>query len=130
MASQPTVTSTRAVALIDQLTGLADAFKNDQAGAREGLLSTCSKLISELSHPTESMLMHLWAEPSHHSIVRTGIDCKLFEALAAGPDEGQTSEDIAAKCVPPVEGLLVGTLRFRLQPHTRQIRYQVWRVCR
>jgi hypothetical protein len=97
-----------AVAFIDKLTKLGDAYKTGQAGSREGLLGVCSQLISELSHPTESMLRLLWAEPSHHSIIRTSIDVKLFEALASGGEAGQKSELIASKCEPQVEPLLVG----------------------
>jgi hypothetical protein len=97
-----------ASALIDQLTKLGNAYKIGQVGSREALLGVCSKLISELSHPTESMLRLLWAEPCHHSIIRLGIDFKLFEALASGDGVGQKSEVIASKCEPQAEPLLVG----------------------
>ena len=72
------------------------------------MLGICSQLISELSHPSESMLRLLWAEPCHHSIIRVGIDIKLFEALASGNGEGQKSEVLASKCEPQAEPLLVG----------------------
>jgi hypothetical protein len=97
-----------AAALINQLAKLGDAYKTGEAGSREGLLGVCSQLISELSHPTENMLRLLWAEPSHHSIIRTGIDLRLFEALASGGEAGQKSELIASKCEPQAEPLLVG----------------------
>lgn len=110
MASQ---VSQDAIALINQLTKLGDAYKAGKAGSREGLLSVCSKLISELSHPTESLLRLLWAEPCHHSIIRTGIDFKLFEALASRHEAGQKSELIASKCEPQAEPLLVGEYLIR-----------------
>jgi hypothetical protein len=111
MASQ---VSQDATALINQLTKLGDAYKSGEPGSREGLLGVCSKLISELSHPTESLLRLLWAEPCHHSIIRTGIDFKLFDALASGDQAGQKSELIASKCEPQAEPLLVGEYFIRL----------------
>jgi hypothetical protein len=101
--------SQAATALLDQLSQLGEAYKNGAPGSREGLLGVAGQLISELSHPTESMLRLLWAEPCHHSIIRLGLDFKLFDALASGQTgEGQKSEVIAGKCDPKAEPLLVG----------------------
>jgi hypothetical protein len=104
----PPPVSQAATTLLEQLSQLGDAYKNGAAGSREGLLGVCSQLISELSHPTESMLRLLWAEPCHHSIIRLGLDFKLFEALGSGEGSGLKSEVIASRCEPKAEPLLVG----------------------
>lgn len=97
-----------ALTLLDSIAKLSDGLKNGEQGAREGLLGACSKLISELSHPTETMLMLLWAQPSHHTILRMAVEIRLFQAMSGIGAEGQRTADIAAKCAHQADPILVG----------------------
>ncbi|CAJ2501183.1 Uu.00g040360.m01.CDS01 [Anthostomella pinea] len=87
-----------------------DGLKNGQQGAREGLLGACSKLVAELSHPSETMLALLWSQPTHLSIIRTGVEMKLFRAMIDVEPAGETPTEIASKCEPQAEPLLVGRM--------------------
>lgn len=107
--------SEEALSILHDIAQLSDGFKNGQQGSREGLLGAAAKLLNELSHPSETMLNLLWAQPSHHTIIRTGIEMKLFEALSAGGKAGQTSAEIAARCDHQADPVLVGMLlRWRI----------------
>lgn len=97
------------LSLLDQISKLGEGLKNGQQGAREGLLGACSRLISELSHPSESMLMLLWAQPSHHSVLRMAVEIKLFQAMTDIGEAGKTATEIATKCDPQADPVLVGT---------------------
>lgn len=110
MASTPP--SQNALSLLDNISKFSDGLKNGQQGAREGLLGACSQLISELSHPSETILNLLWSQPSHHSIIRVGVDFKLFQALKDTDGSGKPTAEIAAKCDPPAEPAFVGILIF------------------
>jgi hypothetical protein len=107
MATNPP--SKETLSLLDDLSKLSVDLKNGQLGAREGILATCSRLIAELSHPSEMMLKLLWADPTHHAILRLAVDIQLFQALATVDEAGKTSAEIAAKCTPQADAVLVGT---------------------
>ncbi|KAF2823177.1 O-methyltransferase [Ophiobolus disseminans] len=86
------------LALLDSIADLSDGLRHGRQGAREGLLGACATLISELSHPSETMLQLLWAQPVHLSIVRTATEMKLFQAMHDIPEAGAKTSDIVAKC--------------------------------
>lgn len=102
--------SEAALALLDDISGLSDGLKNGQQGARERLLGACSRLISELSHPSETMLMLLWAQPTHLAIIRMAVEVKLFQAMVGIDAAGATATELASKCEPQADAELVGTL--------------------
>lgn len=111
MAQSPP--SQGALALVDSIAKLGEGLRNGEQGAREGLLGACSKLIAELSHPSETMLQLLWAQPSHLSAIRMGVETKLFEAMQDIDEAGKTSTEITSRCEAKVgqkvDPLLVGT---------------------
>jgi hypothetical protein len=112
MASSPP--SKETLSLLDNLAKLSDGLKNGELGAREGLLGTCSRLIAELSHPSEAMLKTFWADPTHHAIIRLAVDIQLFQALSTVDEVGRTSAEIASKCTSQPDPVLVGTTPNRL----------------
>jgi hypothetical protein len=100
--------SPETLALLDTISKLGAGLKNGELGAREGLLGTCSRLIAELSNPSEAMLKLFWADPTHLAVIRLGVDIELFQALATVDDAGKTSAEIAAKCTSQADPVLVG----------------------
>jgi hypothetical protein len=106
MAASPP--SQETLALLDTLSTLGDGLKKGELGARERLLGTCSRLIAELSHPSETMLRLLWADPTHVAVIRLAIDIELFQALATVDEAGASSAQIAAKCTSQADQVLVG----------------------
>ena len=100
--------SQETLALLDTLATLSDGLKKGELGAREGLMGTCSRLIAELSHPSETMLKIMWADPTHLAVIRLAVDIQLFHALATVDEAGKTSAEIAAKCTSQAEPVLVG----------------------
>lgn len=98
-----------ALDLLDSIAKLGAGLKNGDNGAREALLGACSKLIAELSHPSETLLHLLWAQPSHLSVIRMGVELKLFRAMRTIDDAGKTTPEIASMCEPPADPVLVGT---------------------
>jgi hypothetical protein len=96
--------------LLDELAGLSDSLRNGQDGAREGLLGACSRLMAELSHPTENALNLLWAQPTHLATVRMAVETKLFQAMQDTPSTGETIAEITKKCKPNVDPVLVGRM--------------------
>ena len=98
MAASPPPPPHGALALVDSITKLGEGLKNGEQGARESLLGACSKLIAELSHPSETMLQLLWAQPSHLSVIRMGVEIKLFHAMQDIDESGKTISEIASKC--------------------------------
>ncbi|KAJ4294031.1 hypothetical protein N0V90_007720 [Kalmusia sp. IMI 367209] len=108
MAANPP--SQGALALIDSISKLGEGLKNGEQGAREGLLGACSKLIAEISHPSETMLQLLWAQPAHLSVIRMGVEIKLFQAMQALDEAGKTATEIASRCEPKADPVLVGRM--------------------
>jgi hypothetical protein len=102
--------SKNALSLLDNIAELSDRLKNGRQGAREGLLGACASLISELSHPSETMLQLLWAQPTHLSVVRMAVEVKLFQAMEGISDAGASTLEIAAKCEKQVDAILVGRM--------------------
>jgi hypothetical protein len=98
------------LSLLDNIAELSDGLKNGRQGAREGLLGTCARLISELSHPSENMLQLLWAQPAHHNVLWMAVEVKLFQAMADLPESGATSLEIAKKCDKGVDPIMVGRM--------------------
>lgn len=111
MANHPPPSETT-LAILDELASLGDGLKNGSPGAREGLLSAASRLISELSHPTENAIQLLWAQPTHLAVIRLAVEMKLFQAMLTTPSTGENSTSIAARCVPEgkVDPILVGRM--------------------
>jgi hypothetical protein len=105
-----TTPSKQSLALLDTIAELSDGLRNGRPGAREGLLGACTSLITQLSHPSEMMLQLLWAQPTHLSVIRMGVEVKLFDAMAGLPEAGATSAEIAAKCDKQVDAVLVGRM--------------------
>jgi len=108
MSSSPP--SKHTLSLLGNIAELSDGLKNGRQGAREGLLGACASLISELSHPSETMLQMLWAQPSHLSITRMAVEVGLFQAMEDIPETGAKSSDIAAKCGNQAEAGLVARM--------------------
>lgn len=97
--------------ILNDITTLGDGLKNGTPGAREGLLSAASRLISELQHPTENALQLLWAQPTHLAVIRMAVEIKLFQAMQSTPASGEPSRSIAARCTPAtVDALLVARM--------------------
>jgi hypothetical protein len=107
MSAPPSKTTT---ALLDSIAELSDGLKNGRQGAREGLLGACASLISELSHPTETMLQVLWAQPTHLSILRMAVEVNLLQAMADLPETGAKVADIAAKCDKQPDAVLIARM--------------------
>ena len=99
-----------AISTIDELSKLGDAYKQGKDGAREGLMSSCSKLLSQLMLPIESLLTLQWARPTHQAVVRLGLDIHLFEALASENGSPKTSREIAEATDPKADADLVSRL--------------------
>ncbi|KAJ4374369.1 hypothetical protein N0V83_003110 [Neocucurbitaria cava] len=108
MASTPP--SKTALSLLDNIAELSDGLKHGRPGAREGLLGACANLISELSHPSETMLQLLWAQPTHLNTLWMAVEIKLFQALEASSESGSTVADIAKRCDKDVDPVLVGRM--------------------
>jgi hypothetical protein len=108
MASSPP--SERTLTLLDSIAELSEGLRNGRQGAREDILGACTSLVSELSNPMENMLQFLWARPTHLSIIRMGVEVKLFNAMQGLSDAGATSPEIAAKCDKQVDALLVARM--------------------
>lgn len=106
--------SKEALALLDNISNLSNGLKNGQQGAREGLLNACSRLISELSNPSEQMLMLVWAQPTHLTVVRLAVEIKLLHALVDVDEAGKSTAEIASKCEPQADPVLVGTTAMNL----------------
>lgn len=96
----PSPPSDLTLTLLSDLTTQGDALKSGSPGAREALLTTAQRLIASLQHPTENALQLLWAQPTHLSIVRLGVEMHLFAAMHDTPPAGDPSAIIAARCVP------------------------------
>ncbi|KAF2448161.1 O-methyltransferase [Karstenula rhodostoma CBS 690.94] len=99
-----------ALALVETITQLGEGLKNGEQGARESLLGACAKLIAELSHPSETMLQLLWAQPAHLSVIRMGVEIKLFQAMHHVDAAGQTTAEIASRTDPKTDPVLVGRM--------------------
>jgi hypothetical protein len=110
MSATPQPPSPATLALLDQLDQFSNALRNGQPGAREGLLGACGRLIPELSHPSETMLQLLWAQPAHLNTLWMAVEIKLFQALDQLPESGATISEIAAKCDRNADPLLVGRM--------------------
>lgn len=93
-----------ALALLNDIAKLSEGLKLGRQGAREGLIRACAMLISEIQHPGEAMLMQLWSQPAHLSVIRMGVAVKLFRAMKDVSDEGATSAEIAAGCEKQLDG--------------------------
>lgn len=102
--------TSRALALVETIAKSGEGLKNGEKGARESLLETCSQLIAELSHPSETMLQLLWAQPSHLSVIRMGVEIKLFKAMKDVDEAGQTTAEIASKTDPKTDPILVARM--------------------
>jgi hypothetical protein len=102
--------SKQSLALLDNIAELSHGLKNGHQGAREGLLGACASLISELSHPSETMLQLLWAQPTHLSVIRMAVEVKLFNAMQGLSEAGATSTEIAARCATHVDAVLIGRM--------------------
>lgn len=98
MASSPPSQAT--LDILAEVNNLGNDLKNGTQGAREGLLSAASRLISSLQHPTENALQLLWAQPTHLNVIRTAVEIKLFQAMTSTPPTGEPSASIAARCEP------------------------------
>lgn len=103
------------VSILNEINSLGDDFKSGRQGAREGLLSAASRLISELQHPTENALQLLWAQPTHLAVIRMAVEIKLFQAMVSTPSSGETSTTIATRCTP--EGTVDPVLVARMLRH-------------
>jgi hypothetical protein len=102
--------SERTLSLLDNIAELSDGLKNGRPGAREGLLGACASLVSELSHPSETMLQLLWAQPTHLSVIRMAVEVKLFQAMENVTETGATSSEIASRCDKGVDAVLVARM--------------------
>ncbi|KAJ4307938.1 hypothetical protein N0V94_009555 [Neodidymelliopsis sp. IMI 364377] len=100
MATSSAPPSQATLDLVNQITELGAGLKNGSPGAREDLLAAASRLVSELSTPTENALQLLWAQPTHLSVVRMGVEIGLFSAMRSTPPSGETSTTIASRCLP------------------------------
>ena len=94
-------------ALVDHVAKLCEGYKAGQAGAREGLIESCTKLLPQLMTPEETMVMTTWAQPTHSAAIRLGVEMHLFEALAADGGSPKSSGTIADSMTPPAEYALV-----------------------
>lgn len=112
-ASTPPTPAT--LALISEISNLGKGLENGTPGAREGLLSAASRLISSLQHPTENALQLLWAQPTHLNVIRMAVEISLFQAMLSTPSTGERSASIAARCVP--EGKVDPVLVARMLRH-------------
>lgn len=101
--------------ILHEINDLGNGLQDGTQGAREGLLSAASRLISSLQHPTENALQLLWAQPTHLAVIRMAVEIKLFQAMTSTPSSGERSSCIAARCVP--EGKVDAVLVARMLRH-------------
>lgn len=101
--------------ILSEISDLGNELKSGSQGAREGLLSAASRLISSLQHPTENALQLLWAQPTHLAVIRMAVEIKLFQAMSSTPAAGESSTAIAARCIP--EGTVDPVLVARMLRH-------------
>ena len=94
-------------ALVDRIAKLCEGYKTGEAGAREGLIDSCTKLLPQLMTPEETMVMTTWAKPTHNAAIRLGVEMHLFEALGADGGSPKSSSTIADSMTPPAEYALV-----------------------
>lgn len=99
-----------AIASLNELTTLGEAYKQGTSGSREGLMGAASKLLSQLMLPAESMLFLQWAQPTHQAVLRLSLDIHLFEALAANDGSPKTSAEIATATKPRADPNLVARM--------------------
>ena len=100
--------SETSLALLDNLAELSDGLREGRPGSREGLLDVCSRLVADLTHPSEAVLRLMWAQPTHLAVIRLAVDLKLFHALENVGDAGSTSAAIASGCAGQADPELVG----------------------
>src|SRR5690242_5510144 len=98
--TSPSPPSQATLDILAEISNLSNGLQSGTHGAREGLLSAASRLISSLQHPTENALQLLWAQPTHLNVIRTAVEIKLFQAMLSTPATGETSSSIAARCEP------------------------------
>ncbi|OAL52741.1 O-methyltransferase [Pyrenochaeta sp. DS3sAY3a] len=98
------------LSLLSSIAELSDGLRNGTAGAREGLLGACASLIQELSHPSETMLQLIWAQPAHLNTMWMGVEVNLFRALQKAPETGALVDEIAGRCSNNVDPVLVGRM--------------------
>lgn len=101
--------------IISEISTLGKGLETGAQGAREGLLSAASRLISSLQHPTEHALQLLWAQPTHLNVIRLAVEIKLFQAMTSTPPTGEPSTAIASRCQP--EGRVDPVLVARMLRH-------------
>lgn len=101
--------------ILTEISSLGDGLKSGSPGAREGLLSAASRLISELQHPTENALQLLWAQPTHLAVIRMAVEIQLFRAMTSTPCTGESSAAIAERCHP--QGIVDPILVSRMLRH-------------
>ncbi|KIN06846.1 hypothetical protein OIDMADRAFT_36616 [Oidiodendron maius Zn] len=73
-------------------------FHTNAPGSREALLESLKSLTSLLETPNESILKYMWIESSHHAVIRTAIEMKLFERMAEDSATTKTDEELAVRC--------------------------------
>ncbi|EUC28708.1 hypothetical protein COCCADRAFT_30101 [Bipolaris zeicola 26-R-13] len=118
MAADPTP-SPAALALLDNVATLSNDFRNGSPGARKELLDACKGLIAEISHPSETMLDLLWAQPAHLNVLWMATEVNMFQAMQSIPDTGASIDEIATKCDNNVDPVIVGRmLRHLAAMHT------------
>ncbi|KAH7402918.1 O-methyltransferase [Pyrenochaeta sp. MPI-SDFR-AT-0127] len=108
MTSTPLSKTT--LSLLDQIAQLSNGLRDGHQGAREGLLGACASLISELSHPSETMLHLLWAQPAHLNVLWMAVEVKLFQAMEHTPEKGAAVAEIAKKCKKQADPVIIGRM--------------------
>lgn len=94
--------------LVDVVTQQGKALNNGEAGAREVLLAAARSMVHKLEYPGETLLKHMWAEPSHHVVLRMSVELHLFDHLSQDGGAAKSSEQLATMC--SAEPLLVSRM--------------------
>ncbi|KAL2200102.1 S-adenosyl-L-methionine-dependent methyltransferase [Corynascus similis CBS 632.67] len=83
--------------LIQDISAAGKALNPDDSAARLQLLERARDLVRALETPRETMIKHLWAQPTCLVVFTIGINTGLFHLLAEDGGSAKKADDLAAK---------------------------------
>ncbi|KAJ5385539.1 hypothetical protein N7517_003450 [Penicillium concentricum] len=83
--------------ILKQLAYTGKAFKENEPGSREALITQSRALIAALELPSEFIQHTFWAEPAQSAILRLAVDVRLFQHLKEAPPKGLSPVALSKK---------------------------------
>ncbi|KAI0838306.1 S-adenosyl-L-methionine-dependent methyltransferase [Hypoxylon sp. FL0890] len=71
-------------------------FMNGDLEARERLVTSARELVLAAETPVETLLWHIWAQPTRVLALRIAVDLKIFETAVQDGGRPKTSEELAS----------------------------------